>query len=53
MGDFLAYAFLQRALAAGLFIGLACAVLGVFLILRKDAMIGDGLAHITFAGVAL
>jgi len=53
MGAILAYAFLQRALAAGLFIALACAVLGVFLILRKDAMIGHGLSHITFAGVAL
>jgi zinc transport system permease protein len=47
------YGFLQRALWAGLFIGLACAVLGVFLLLRKDAMIGHGLSHITFAGVAL
>jgi len=53
MGAFLAYGFMQRALAAGLFIALACAVLGVFLILRKDAMIGHGLSHITFAGVAL
>jgi zinc transport system permease protein len=53
MGAFFAYAFLQRALAAGLFIALASAVLGVFLILRKDAMIGHGLSHITFAGVAL
>jgi zinc transport system permease protein len=47
------YGFLQRALVAGVFIGVACAVLGVFLILRKDAMIGHGLSHITFAGVAL
>ena len=53
MGAFLAYGFMQRALAAGLFVALACAVLGVFLILRKDAMIGHGLSHITFAGVAL
>lgn len=47
------YAFLQRALLAGVFIAVACAVLGVFLILRKDAMIGHGLSHIAFAGVAL
>ncbi|MDD8027264.1 MAG: metal ABC transporter permease [Acidobacteriota bacterium] len=47
------YAFLQRALAAGLFIALACAVLGVFLLLRKDAMIGHGLSHVAFAGVAV
>jgi len=49
----LQYSFLQRALAAGLFIALACAVLGVFLLLRKDAMIGHGLSHVAFAGVAL
>jgi len=53
MAAFLTYAFLQRALIAGLFIAVACAVLGVFLLLRRDAMIGHGLSHITFAGVAL
>jgi zinc transport system permease protein len=47
------FGFLQRALVAGVFIGVACAVLGVFLVLRKDAMIGDGLSHVAFAGVAL
>jgi zinc transport system permease protein len=50
---FLTYGFLQRAMVAGVFVGQACAVLGVFLLLRRDAMIGHGLAHITFAGVAL
>ncbi len=53
MEAFLAYGFLQRGLLAGLFVAFACALLGVFLILRRDAMIGHGLAHITFAGVAL
>jgi zinc transport system permease protein len=53
MGALLHYAFLQRALLAGIFIAVACAVLGVFLILRKDAMIGHGLSHLAFAGVAL
>jgi zinc transport system permease protein len=38
---------------AGIFIAIACALLGVFLILRRDAMIGHGLAHVAFAGVAL
>ncbi|MFP4082709.1 MAG: metal ABC transporter permease [Candidatus Aminicenantes bacterium] len=47
------YGFLQRAFIAGLFVAVACALLGVFLILRRDAMIGHGLAHVTFAGVAL
>lgn len=53
MHALVAYGFLQRALLAGLLIAAACAVLGVFLILRKDAMIGHGLSHIAFAGVAL
>ena len=47
------YGFLQRAFLAGIFVAIACALLGVFLILRRDAMIGHGLAHVTFAGVAL
>ena len=53
MDAFLSYGFLQRALLAGIFVAIACALLGVFLILRRDSMIGHGLAHITFAGVAL
>jgi zinc transport system permease protein len=53
MEAFFHYGFLQRALLAGVFIAVACAVLGVFLILRKDAMIGHGLSHLAFAGVAL
>ncbi|MBD3414402.1 MAG: metal ABC transporter permease [Candidatus Aminicenantes bacterium] len=53
MFELLSYNFLQRALIAGSFIAVACALLGIFLILRRDAMIGHGLAHITFAGVAI
>jgi len=53
MHALLAYGFLQRALLAGVLIAVACAVLGVFLVLRKDAMIGHGLSHVAFAGVAL
>jgi zinc transport system permease protein len=44
---------MQRALVAGLAVSVTCAILGLFLILRKDAMIGHGLAHVTFGGVAL
>ncbi|NDY43025.1 metal ABC transporter permease [Dissulfurirhabdus thermomarina] len=47
------YGFMQRALAAGLLVGGSCAVLGVFLVLRREAMVGHGLAHVTFGGVAL
>ncbi|MBM4332894.1 MAG: metal ABC transporter permease [Deltaproteobacteria bacterium] len=53
MESLLSYAFMQRALLAGLLISITCAILGVFLVLRRDAMIGHGLAHVTFGGVAL
>ncbi len=53
MFELLSYGFFQRAIVAGSFISVGCALLGIFLILRRDAMIGHGLAHITFAGVAL
>ncbi len=51
--EFLRYGFLQRALLAGIFVSISCAVLGVFVILRRDSMIGHGLAHVIFAGIAL
>jgi zinc transport system permease protein len=47
------FGFLQRALVAGIFVAVACAVLGLFLVLRRDAMIGHGLSHVAFAGVAM
>ncbi|MHB8095669.1 MAG: metal ABC transporter permease [Candidatus Aminicenantales bacterium] len=53
MNALLHFGFLQRALVAGVLIAVACAVLGVFLVLRKDAMIGHGLSHVAFGGVAL
>ncbi len=53
MTDFIHYAFIQRALVAGTFVGISCAVLGVFLVLRRLSMIGDGLAHTGFASIAL
>lgn len=51
--DMVSYGFMQRALVAGSLIGVLCAVLGVFLVLRRLSLIGDGLAHITFGSVAL
>jgi len=51
--EFFRYGFLQRALIAGSFIGILCSTLGVFLVLRRFSLIGDGLAHATFGSVAL
>ena len=49
----LQYAFIQRAIIAGCFMALGCSFMGVFLVLRRFSLIGDGLAHVSFATVAI
>jgi len=49
----LEFAFMQRALAAALVIGVACGVLGFFVVLRKLAFVGVGISHSAIGGVAL
>ena len=44
--------FMQRAWLAGLIVAVICPLIGSFLVLRRQSMIGDGLGHIAFAGVA-
>lgn len=51
--DLFSHGFIQRALVAGCFIAVLCSVLGTFLVLRRLSLIGDGLAHVTFGGVAV
>jgi zinc transport system permease protein len=53
LNEFFRYGFVQRALIAGSFIAILCSTLGVFLVLRRLSLIGDGLAHATFGCVAL
>lgn len=45
--------FFIRALIGGLLIGAIGPLMGMFLVLRRLSMIGDTLAHVTIAGVAL
>lgn len=51
--NYLHYAFIQRAYLAGSFIAVVCAMLGLFLVLRKLSLIGDGLSHVSFGAIAL
>jgi zinc transport system permease protein len=51
--DLFGYQFFQNALLGGVVAAVACALVGLFLILKKEAMIGDGLSHTAFGGIAL
>ncbi len=48
-----AYPFMMRAAIAALAVGVLCAAMGTFVILRKLAFIGDGIAHASFAGIVI
>ncbi|MBP2645335.1 MAG: ABC-type transporter, integral rane subunit [Firmicutes bacterium] len=49
--ELLQFDFMQRALVAGLITALVCPLIGIFVVVRRQAMIGDGLGHIAFAGI--
>lgn len=49
----LAYAFAQRALVAAILIGTIGPLIGVFLVQRRLALLGDGIGHVALTGVGL
>lgn len=49
----LGYAFMQRGLLAASLVGVVCAVVGTYVVLRGMAFLGDALAHTILPGVAL
>ena len=53
MTEFLAYPFFQRALVAGVVAAVLCGALSFFVVLRRLAFAGSGVAHAAFGGVAL
>jgi zinc transport system permease protein len=44
--------FMQLAFAVGLIVGLLAPAVGFFLVQRRLSLIGDGIGHVAFAGVA-
>jgi len=53
MLDIFQFPFMQRALTAGLVLGLVLAYLGIFVVLRRMAFFSDGIAHASLAGIAI
>jgi zinc transport system permease protein len=51
--DLLSLGFMQRALLAAVFTGLAAPAVGTYLVQRRLALMGDGIGHVAVTGVAL
>ena len=51
--DPMAYPFMQRGLAASVLVGVVCAVMGTFVVLKGLAFIGDAVSHATFPGLVI
>lgn len=47
------YQFMQKALMVGVLVSLCAALLGVSLVLKRYAMIGDGLSHVGFGALSV
>ena len=53
MSELLSLDFMRQALVAALLVGLAAPLVGVFLVQRRLSLIGDGMGHVSLAGVAV
>jgi len=49
----LSYGFMQKALIAGIAVGLICSFMGTFLVLRRYSLFSDGIAHVAFGGISV
>ncbi|KXK09769.1 MAG: metal ABC transporter permease [Candidatus Dojkabacteria bacterium] len=45
--------FMQRAIIGGIIVSILCAIVGVFVTLRKESFLADAVSHASLAGVAL
>ena len=49
----LEHGFVQRALVVGVLAGVTCSMMGSFLVLRRQSLFSDGIAHVAFGGIAV
>jgi manganese/iron transport system permease protein len=49
----MSYGFMQRGLVAAILVGIVCAVMGAFVVLRGLAFIGDAVSHAAFPGLVI
>lgn len=53
MNGLLAHEFMRHALLAAVLVGITAPAVGVYLVQRRQAIMGDGIGHVALTGVAL
>ncbi|WP_225836896.1 metal ABC transporter permease [Streptomyces sp. NK08204] len=51
--EFLHYDFMQRALVAAVLVGITAPAIGIYLVQRRQPLMGDGIGHVAMTGVGL
>ncbi|QKW10721.1 metal ABC transporter permease [Streptomyces sp. NA04227] len=51
--ELLDYPFMQRALLAAVLVGVTAPAIGIYLVQRRQALMGDGIGHVAMTGVGL
>ncbi|MFG2898259.1 metal ABC transporter permease [Streptomyces zaomyceticus] len=51
--EILQLAFMQRALLAAVLVGITAPAVGIYLVQRRQALMGDGIGHVAMTGVGL
>lgn len=51
--ELFSFAFMQRALIAAVLVGITAPAIGIFLVQRRQALMGDGIGHVALTGVGL
>ncbi|GAA0908018.1 metal ABC transporter permease [Streptomyces thermoalcalitolerans] len=51
--ELLTYAFMQRALLAAVLVGVTAPAIGIYLVQRRQSLMGDGIGHVAMTGVGL
>ena len=49
----LAYDFMQQALLVGILVGALCPLVGIYLIVQRMTLFGDGVTHAVLPGLAI
>ncbi|WP_441246190.1 metal ABC transporter permease [Kitasatospora sp. McL0602] len=53
MTEMLSYDFMQRAVIAAVLVGITAPAVGIYLVQRRQALMGDGIGHVALTGVGL